>query len=54
MKPYVDVEGSGVMATEIKSAGFYTLTKAAVLGADEAELRSLTVTSDGDRQAPWS
>jgi hypothetical protein len=50
MKAHVDVEGSGIEATEIRSSGFFTLTKAAVMGADEAELRSLTVTSDGDRQ----
>jgi hypothetical protein len=54
MKPYVDIEGSGILVTEIKSSGFYTLSKATVMGADDAELRFLTVTSDGDLQAPVS
>jgi len=50
MKPHVDVEGSGVLATEIRSSGFYTVEKAAVMAADSSELRSLTVISDGDFQ----
>ncbi len=52
MTAYVDVEGSGIGATEIRSSGFYTFQKATVLGADNAEIRKLTVSSQANRQDP--
>ncbi len=46
MKPYVDIEGSGINQTWIESDGGSTGVNAAtVVGAENAELRSLTVGS---------
>ncbi|MFW5713666.1 MAG: hypothetical protein ACOCYU_03260 [Brevefilum sp.] len=48
MKEYVDIEGSGELATKITAAGFYSgANDATVKGADNAELRFLTVESIG-------
>lgn len=48
MKAYVDIEGSGMTATVIKSNVYYTGTslKGAVVGEDTSELRHLTISCD--------
>ena len=48
MKAYVDIEGSGMTATVIKSNVYYTGTslKGAVVGEDTSELRYLTISCD--------
>ncbi len=45
MKPYVDIEGSGMRGTVIKSNVYYTgaALKAAVVGKSTADLRNLTI-----------
>lgn len=47
MKEYVDIEGSGVETTEILSRGSARPDTGTVIGADNAELRFLTVHNDG-------
>lgn len=49
MKPYVDIEGSGESVTKITGAIYFTSAPvlAVVLGAPNAELRSLTVENTG-------
>jgi hypothetical protein len=48
MQPHVDIEGSGRDATFIRAAS----SAATVYGANNAELRSLTVINDGDGGSP--
>jgi hypothetical protein len=47
MKQYVDIEGSGESTTNITGLGGPTLSKATVKGADNSELRFLTVENKG-------
>ena len=47
MKPYVDIEGAGELVTKITSTGSLTPTLATVVGANDAELRDLTVENTG-------
>ncbi len=47
MKEYVDIEGSGVETTTILGRGSSRDDTGAVIGADNAELRFLTVKNDG-------
>jgi len=47
MKSYVDVEGSGTGATIVTAAGSASVTTGTVVGANNAELRSLTVRNTG-------
>jgi hypothetical protein len=47
MKEYVDIEGSGMDATVISGTGSATAADGVVWGADNAELRFLTVRNDG-------
>ena len=47
MKPYVDIEGAGEMATKITSTGSSSLTTGTVVGASNAELRFLTAENTG-------
>ncbi|TFH35309.1 MAG: hypothetical protein E4G99_07585 [Anaerolineales bacterium] len=47
MKQFVDIQGSGELATKITASGSTTHTIATVLGADDAELRFLTVENTG-------
>ena len=47
MKPFVDIEGSGETVTKITFTGSASLNNGTVVGADNAELRSLTVESTG-------
>ena len=47
MKQFVDIEGSGELATKITASGSTTHTIATVLGANDAELRFLTVENTG-------
>jgi hypothetical protein len=49
MRPYVDIEGSGIEATTIRGNGDASsdLGKATILGADNTELRLLTVQATG-------
>ena len=51
MKEYVDIEGSGVETTEILSRGSTRPDTGTVIGADNAELRFLTVRNDGATSA---
>jgi hypothetical protein len=47
MKPYVDIEGAGEKTTKITFTGSANLNTGTVVGADNAELRSLTVENTG-------
>jgi hypothetical protein len=47
MKPYVDIEGSGEGVTTIIRDGGFTRGEATVVGADNAEIRLLTIESRG-------
>jgi hypothetical protein len=47
MKPYVDIEGAGQLATKITHAGSGANTTGTVITASDAELRSLTVENTG-------
>jgi hypothetical protein len=47
MKPYVDIEGAGEKATIISQVGNASLSTGTVIGASNAELRSLTVRNTG-------
>lgn len=47
MKPYVDIEGAGQLATKITHAGSGSNTAGTVVTASNAELRSLTVENTG-------
>jgi hypothetical protein len=47
MKPFVDIEGGGELATKITYAGFGDIHNGTVEGADNAELRFLTVENTG-------
>lgn len=49
MKPCVDIEGSGELASKITTPGgsYYNAASATVVGASEAELRFLTVENTG-------
>lgn len=53
MKEYVDIEGSGMNATVISGTGSTTANDGTVWGADNAELRFLTVRNDGGG-ADWA
>ena len=47
MKPYVDIEGAGELLTTISYTGSASFTTGTVIGANNAELRLLTVRSTG-------
>jgi hypothetical protein len=47
MKPYVDIEGSGELTTRITYTGSPSSNNGTLLGADNAELRFLTVENTG-------
>lgn len=47
MKPYVDIEGTGELTTKITYTGWVTDAFGTVIGADNAELRFLTVENTG-------
>ncbi len=47
MKPYVDIEGAGELTTKITFQGTVGVGTGTVLGADNAELRFLTVENTG-------
>ena len=47
MKPHVDVQGAGELATKITAAGSASANTGTVVGADNAELRFLTVENTG-------
>jgi len=47
MKPYVDIEGAGELATKITFIGSTSGSTGTVMGANDAELRSLTVENTG-------
>ena len=47
MKQYVDIEGAGELTTRITQAGSASITTGTVLGANNAELRFLTVKNTG-------
>ncbi len=47
MEPYVDIQGAGELATKIASGGSVSTAGGTVLGADNAELRFLTVENTG-------
>jgi hypothetical protein len=47
MKEYVDIEGSGELNTKITYTGSSTLSQATLKGANNAELRTLTVENTG-------
>jgi hypothetical protein len=51
MKPFVDIEGAGELATRISFTGNSTATNGTVLGANNAELRFVTVETIG---AAWA
>jgi hypothetical protein len=53
MKEYVDIEGSGMDATVILGTGSSSADDGTVWGADNAELRFLTVRNEGD-SADWA
>lgn len=53
MKGYVDIEGSGELTTEIVGTGNSSSDTGTVWGANNAELRSLTVRNTGDGQG-WA
>jgi hypothetical protein len=48
MKPFVDIEGAGELTTKITQAGSDPYPSGTVLGANDAELRFLTVENTGD------
>lgn len=48
MKPYVDIEGAGELATTITFTGSQGTNTGTVVGASDAELRFLTVENTGD------
>jgi hypothetical protein len=52
MKPFVDIEGAGEVTTKITQAGSASPTTGTVLGANDAELRFLTVENTGG--AAWA
>ena len=57
MQPYVDIEGSGQGITVLRSvggAGGITPDAATVVGADDAELRDLTVEIEAAAPANWT
>jgi hypothetical protein len=47
MKEYVDIEGAGELTTKITQVGSASTTTGTVVGANNAELRSLTVENTG-------
>ena len=47
MKPYVDIEGSGQDTTILLDYGYGTGTSGTVVGANNAEIRSLTIENQG-------
>jgi len=47
MKPYVDIEGSGELTTKITYTGSADIDSGTVIGANDAELRFLTVENTG-------
>ncbi len=47
MKPYVDIEGAGELVTKITYSGSTALNTGTVIGANDAELRHLTVENTG-------
>ncbi len=47
MKPYVDIEGAGELLTTITYSGSVSVLTGTVIGADNAELRSLSVANTG-------
>jgi hypothetical protein len=47
LKPYVDVEGSGELVTTIRSSGSASATTGTVVGANNCELRMLTIKNTG-------
>ena len=47
MKPYVDIEGSGELTTKITFTGSASSTTGTLVGANNAELRFLTVENTG-------
>jgi hypothetical protein len=47
MKQWVDIEGSGELGTTITASGHTTSTTGTLVGADDAELRFLTVENSG-------
>jgi hypothetical protein len=47
MKPYVDIEGSGELSTKITYGGSSSITTGTVIGADNAELRFISVENTG-------
>lgn len=51
MKPYVDIQGAGELATKITFTGFPGVSSGTVLGASNAELRFLTVECIGGSNA---
>ena len=51
MKPFVDIEGSGEGVTKISFTGSASINTGTVIGASNAELRSLTVENTGGGQA---
>ena len=54
MKPYVDIEGAGEAKTKITGGGSSTETTGTLLGADNAELRSLTVENAGSASLTYA
>ena len=48
MKPYVDIEGAGELTTVVSYGGSYAPFTGTLVGADNAELRFLTVKNTGD------
>jgi len=47
MKPYVDIQGAGELATRITATGSASANTGTVIGADNTELRFLTVENTG-------
>lgn len=47
MKEYVDIEGSGELVTTVTASGQSGLTAATVIGAENAELRFVTIENTG-------
>jgi pectin methylesterase-like acyl-CoA thioesterase len=47
MKPFVDIEGAGELTTKITFSGSASATAGTLLGANNAELRFLTVENTG-------
>ncbi len=54
MRPYVDIEGSGELATRITRVGSSSPSVATVIGADNAELRFLTVENTGGGEGSFA